>query len=780
MRASKKPTDVTKAEFIVMPVVAARDAVYFPGLPSTLHVVRETSLNALRKGVERDRLVLLVSQRDMSQEDPSVDDLFEIGTISEVLQTIPLPDASLRVALRGIHRGRVLKSYLKNGSFWADVSICEEAVANALETEALMRATIDAFTKVVQLNHGIPPEALQGISQIELPGLLADTIAHHLPVRSQEKQVILETLDVVIRLEAVLSLLKKEEQVQLVSRKVHERVERELGDSQREYYLREQLKAIQDELRGREDRVGETDEYRERISASGMPEVAAVKALAEVRRLERTPASTPEGLVIRTYLDTVLTLPWSVTSEDRLDVKSASQLLDENHFGLAEVKDRILDFLAVRQLKGSLRGPILCFLGPPGVGKTSIGRSIAEAMGRQFVRISLGGERDEAEIRGHRRTYVGSMPGRLIQGIRDAKTRNPVIVLDEIDKMGGGATGDPTSALLEALDPEQNRQFVDHYIEVPFDMSATMFIATANVIEKIPPALRDRMEFIYFPGYTDRERLEIGLTFLLGRACEDNGLRSNQIEFRESTMQLIVSEYTREAGVRGLERAIQAVCRKAARLVAEGKQSMVSVGEEQLRSFLGRPRYLRRTSQKDDAIGEAWSMVVSEVGGELLKLESTLIPRPSNKSLLTLTGNLGDILQESAQTALTCVRAQIESWGEVKTPDADVHIHMPDGATPKDGPSAGVTIAVALASAYLGRPIKGSFAFTGEITLRGRVFGVGGVREKVLAAIRGGLTDVVLPEENRPDAEDVPKDVADQIRLHFVSTLDEALNLALI
>jgi ATP-dependent Lon protease len=702
-----------------------------------------------------------------------------MGTISEVLQAIPLPDSSLRVALRGVQRGSVSKIYSKGGCFWAQVDPVLEPPAAGIETEALIRTAVEAFTKVVQLDSAVPPESLQGIGQLDHPGHLADTIIHHLPLRTKEKQALLEDVDPSHRLETLISLLHREEQVLGLGKRIHERVEKELGDSQREFYLREQLRIIQDELREREDRVGETEEYRAKIFAVGMSDDARDKALSELRRLDRTPAATPEGLVIRTYLDTLIALPWSVTTEDRLDVEAASRLLNEHHFGLNQVKDRILDYLAVRQLRGTLRGPILCFLGPPGVGKTSICRSIAEAMGRRFLRIALGGGRDEADIRGHRRTYVGSMPGRIMQGLCDCGSRNPVIVLDEVDKLSSGPNGDPMSALLEALDPEQNDRFVDHYVEAPFDLGSVMFITTANLAENIPAPLRDRMEFIPFPGYTDHERIEIARQFLEPRAITESGLPDGAITIPEATLRSLVFEYTREAGVRGLDRHLQTVCRKVARRFAEGDTSPVEVDAARLRDYLGRPRFARRAADARDEVGTAWSMVVSESGGELLKLETSLTdllgPRPD----LLLTGNLGDVMRESAQAALTYIRANIQTIAPGMPIAVDTHIHMPDGAVPKDGPSAGLTVAVALASSFSGRPIRGGVAITGEITLRGRVHAVGGIREKVLAAIRAGLTDVILPAENEPDIEDVPEDVLEKLQVHYVNSINEAIAIAL-
>lgn len=762
-----------------IPVLPARDTVHFPGLVNTLHVLREPSVKAVRKSLDGDGIVLVLSQRDMAIEDPDANALFEVGTLSQALQAIPLPDGSLRVALRGLRRVKA-RTVIQDGSFAAAIEEIAEGPAEEVVAESLMRACLESFTRIVELNKAIPPEALEAVVHVDEPGLLADSIAHHLPIRPTEKQRVLETFGEEERLEEVLRLLRRELQVLDLSARIHERVDKELGNSQREFYLREQLKVIQDELHEREDRVGEVEEYRLKIEASGMPEEAAEKALAEVRRLDRTPASSPEGMVSRNYLDTLISLPWATLTEDRLDVGAAAGLLDERHYGLEQVKDRVLDYLAVRQLKGSLRGPILCFLGPPGVGKTSIGRSIAEAMGRRFVRIALGGVRDETEIRGHRRTYVGSMPGRIIQGLRDCGSRNPVIVLDEIDKMSSGAQGDPTSALLEALDPEQNERFSDHYIEAPFDLTGVMFVATANLIDNVPPALRDRMEIIPFRSYTDRERSEIALRFLFPSALEEHGLAADQVQLPEASVRELVEDYTREAGVRNLSRHISTLCRKAARRVAEHGEQTVVLDSCALRRFLGHPRYRRNPSEGEGEVGTACGMAVSEYGGELISVEVSLTPTLGPRPDLLLTGNLGEVMKESAHAALTYLRAHIDELAPGRSLAADAHIHIPDAALPKDGPSAGLTVAVALASAFSDRPVNGNFAMTGEITLRGRVLPVGGIREKVLAASRAGMTDVIVPDDNAPDLDDVPAEVLSRIRVHRVKNVDEALSLVLV
>ncbi|HSI72965.1 MAG TPA: endopeptidase La [Fimbriimonas sp.] len=762
----------------VLPTLALRDTVHFPGQINTLHVVREPSVRAVRKALESDGRVLVFSQRDMAVEEPQAADLHDVGLQSEILQSIPMPDGGLRVALRGLMRVRSQRLRMDRGSFVASfIPITEDARAGA-EVDALERACVDTFSNVIALNREIPPEALHGIAAIEDPGLLADTILHHLPLRASQKQELLEELDPVHRLDRTFRALKHEEQILELDAQIKRRVEQELGDGQREYYLREQLRIIQQELQEREDRVGETEEYKERILDAKMPEEALVRAMTELRRLDRSPPASPEGMVVRNYLDILVELPWSALTEDRLDVAQAAAHLDEQHFGLGRVKDRILDYLAVRQLKGTMRGPILCFLGPPGVGKTSIGRSIAEAMGREFISISLGGVRDEADIRGHRRTYVGSMPGRIINGLRDCGSRNPVIVLDEIDKLARDGQGDPTSALLEALDAEQNERFTDHYVEAPFDLSPVLFIATANLIENIPPALRDRMEVIEFASYTDAERLEIARRFLQPKAVDEHGLTFEQIEITDDALKSLVLEYTREAGVRSLHRQITAVCRKAARQIAEHRRETVVVTPAVLQEFLGRPRYKRSEQQLRDEIGVACGLVVGEAGGEVLPIEVSLMPPVSDRIELRLTGNLGEVMKESAYAALTYVRAHVESVAPGASMKMDVHVHIPEGAIPKDGPSAGLTTTIALISAFAQRPVKGSVAFTGEITLRGRVLAVGGIREKLLAAVRAGLSAVVLPVENRPDLEDVPREALEQIEVHFVSEIREALTFA--
>ncbi len=755
-------------------MLAVRDAVHFPGLINTLLVVREPSVIALRKAGQSDQRVLVLSQNDMAIEDPTAADLAQIGILSEIVQAVPLPDTSLRVALRGVYRARAKKVVARGGCFYADCEELKEIPAKGDETEALARIAIESFTRVVERNDQIPPESLEGVVHAGSPGRLADTILHHLPIKPDEKQLLMEELDQAARLEATVRVLHREEQILDLRGMIHDRVERELGDSQREYYLREQLRVIQAELQQREDRLGEGEDYREKIARAQMPPDAEDRALAELSRLERSAAASPEGMVIRNYLDVLVALPWSRKTEDRLDIAEAKRLLDDRHLGLDDVKDRILDFLAVRQLRGDSLGSILCFVGPPGVGKTSIGRSIADAMGRKFFRVALGGVRDEGEIRGHRKTYVGSMPGRIIQGLRDCGSRNPVIVLDEIDKLGQGQGGDPMSALLEALDPEQNRHFSDHYVETPFDLGDVIFIATGNLQENVPGPLRDRMEIVSFRGYTEEERLEIARKYLLADARDESGLTEKQFSIEAEALLSLVREHTREAGVRDLRRKLDRVTRKAARRIAEGSAKKVNITTKDLIEILGHPRWSGPQTWAGQSVGVAWGLVVSELGGGIIPVEAVLLEPAGERPEIRLTGNLGDVMKESAFAAVTYLQSHMS-----KSLDKDVHIHVPEGAVPKDGPSAGVTMLLALASAVAQEPVKKGFAATGEISLSGRILPVGGVRDKLIAAAAAGITDVLVPFENETDLDDLPKSARERLKIHLIRHASEALELAL-
>ncbi len=774
---------VRKRESVMkVPVLPVRDTVHFPGVIQTLLIGRDMSLRALHEALEKGRETLVLSQRNHTVDEPTAKDLYKIGTVSEVLHVLPLPDGTMRVVLRGLARAKTHKVVFKGGFFMCECAFLPEVKEQNERVDALMRECVSAFQQASSLGLQAPPEVLDIVGTMQDSGELADTIAHHLPsLNTVTRQELLEEPDVSKRLERLVHILMRELQVLELQSSLRSKVEEELGQTQREYYLREQLRAIQHELGGEQDVFSEEgEEYRKKIEAAGMPEETHEKAIQELRRLERAPSSSPEGMVIRNYLDWLVDLPWQTVTDDQIDVKKAAAILDRDHYGLENVKDRILDFLAVRQLSKSLRGPILCFVGPPGVGKTSIGRSIAESLGRKFHRISLGGVRDEAEIRGHRRTYIGSMPGRLIQGVRQCGTKNPVFMLDEIDKMTSDLRGDPTSALLEALDPEQNDHFSDHYIESTFDLSNVMFIATANLLENIPAPLRDRMEVIRFPSYTEQEKLHIATKFLVPKQLQEHGLRKSQLTLPRSAIETVVREYTREAGVRWLQREIGTVCRKAARIIAEGRESKVSVDGKRLEKMLGKPRFRYGLKGKSDEVGTATGLVYSEYGGDIVTIEANLSAPYGEQPQVKLTGSLGDVMKESAMAAMTYIRANQRRLSPEKEFRYDVHIHVPEGAVPKDGPSAGVTMLTAVVSAYTGRAVRRDFAMTGEITLRGKVLPVGGVREKVLDAHRAGIKHVILPAENMRDLDDLPDGPKSELQFHPVKSGEEVLKLALV
>lgn len=763
----------------LLTVLPVRDAVVFPGMVHTLHVLREGSRRAVHSAMAAAKPVFVVSQRDMSVEDPLPAELHRVGTLCDILQAVPLPDGSLRVALRGLHRAEVHRFHRRGGVLSASIESPLDESESGDETEALIRISIEAFGELLEKSKTIPAEAIETVAHQESAGTLADAITHHLPLRPAQKQSLLEQFDALKRLETVYEYVTRELRLVGVQQEISEKVDREFAASQREYFLREQLRAIHLELELFGEGVSELSTLRQSIEDAEMPEGSKEKALRELSRLERTTSSSPEGLVIRSYIDWLIAMPWSRLSPDRLDVKFARKVLDEAHYGLQPVKERTLDFLAVRQLSRSLRGPILCFVGPPGVGKTSVGRSIAEALGREFVRISLGGLRDEAEIRGHRRTYVGALPGRILQSLRQCGTRNPVIVLDEIDKMAIDSRGDPSSALLEALDPAQNERFSDHYLEMPFDLSAVLFIATANLVESIPYALRDRMELVRFSSYTEQERLKIAERFIFPRQRSLHGLEPGQLSLGTSALRALATEHTREAGLRELERTIAALCRKAARKVAEGKSRRVQISKASLPGMIGHAKYSPAERSNANEIGAANALVVTEYGGETIPIEVLLLETARERPSLRLTGNLGAVMRESAEAAHSYVRASQELISSEQNLNRDVHIHVPDNAIPKEGPSAGLTIAVALASAISGRPVRGDIALTGEITLRGKVMAVGGIREKLLAAHRAGIHTVLIPRANATDLDDVPKDIRAKLDVKLVETIDEAMQFAL-
>ena len=762
-----------------IPLLPIRDAVYFPHMVFPLFVGREKSVRALDEAMTQQRMILLVAQKQVTTDDPEPEDIYSVGLVAEVMQIMKVPDGTVRVVLEGLDRVRVTKYKKTDPYFLVRIEPIPSDEESGIEVEALMRSVVTQFEQIVNIGRSIPPEALVNVMNITEPGRLADSITPYLPLRVESKQDILETISAKERLEKLSVLLKKETEILEIQRSIRSRVEKEMGDTQREFILREQLKAIQQELGERDERYGEIEDYRTRIEQAAMPEEVQERAIKELDRLEKMPYAAPEGVVVRTYLDWLVSLPWNVRTEDSIDIQEAGEVLDADHYGLAKAKERILEFLAVKQLSGAMKGPILCFVGPPGVGKTSIGRSIAKALGRKFIRVSLGGIRDEAEIRGHRRTYIGSMPGRILQGIKQSGSNNPVFMLDEIDKVGTDFRGDPSAALLEALDPEQNVAFSDHYLEVPFNLSDVMFITTANLLDPVPPALKDRMEVIPFTGYIEDEKVQIALLFLVPKQTKDHGLTLRNIKIEESAIHLVIREYTREAGVRNLEREIATICRKVAKEVAQGKKGITRVTARKVKDFLGQPKYHYGMAEEKDEVGAATGLVYTEYGGDIVTIEVGLMR--ADKGQLLLTGQLGDVMKESAQAALTYVRskAQVLKIDEEFSHKLDIHIHVPAGAVPKDGPSAGITIAAALASALTKRPVKRDVAMTGEITLRGKVLPIGGLKEKVLAAHRAGIRTIIMPKENLKDLEEIPAYVREELTFKPVEHADEVLKIAL-
>jgi len=764
------------------PVLPVRDFVVFPYMVAPLIVMRERSVRALHQAKLRGRSLLLITQKQAEADDPRPDELHEVGTIARSLQMLELPDGSMRVVVEGLQRARVLAFVQEDPHYEATVEELPEVEEKTVEVEALMRSVVGQFERVVRLSRNIPPEALVTAMNIGEPGKLADLVAAYLGVAAEAKQQLLETLVTAERLHKLSGLLTQELEILELERKIHDRVRDELQSSQREYYLREQLRAIQDELGESDGLTHEAAEYRQKIEEAHMSEEATEKALKEVSRLERMPAVAPEGTVIRTYLDWLLSLPWDQRTEDKLDIKEADRILEEDHYGLRRVKERVVEFLAVRKLVAHVKGPILCFIGPPGVGKTSIGRSVARALGRKFIRISLGGMRDEAEIRGHRRTYIGAMPGRILQTIRTAGSRNPVFMLDEIDKLGIDFRGDPSAALLEVLDPEQNHSFSDHYVEVPFDLSEVMFIATGNLLDPVPPALKDRMEVIRFPGYVEEEKLQIARHFLVPKQLREHGLEGGRVRFSDGALRDICRYYTREAGVRNVEREIAGICRKVAKQVASGQEAEVHVTTRALEGYLGPRRFRYGAAEERDEVAVATGLTYTEMGGDVISIEVSLV---EGKGELMLTGQLGEVMKESAQAAVSYVRSRAKALGSNPKlfEKRDIHIHVPEGAVPKEGPSAGITIAVALASALTGRPVRKDVAMTGEITLRGKVLPVGGIREKVLAAHRAHIGTIIMPRDNQKDLKDleeIPSDVRKKVKFRFVEHMDEVLEAALV
>ncbi len=760
-----------------LPVLPLRDSVLYPHMMAPLLVGREASLKAVEAAMEGDRRLIAVAQRDEEIEEPTKDDLYSVGTEVVIGRRLRMPDGTVSIWVQGRRRLRILRYLQEEPYMVAQIAPLNEYVEEGLPTEALMRAVLALFEKVVQLSHNVPEDAYVAAMNADDPGLLADLVASVLNLSIAERQEYLETTDTTQRLQKLSVELASELDVLELENRIQSQVQQEIDKSQREYFLREQMRVIQNELGETDPHTQDVNELRARLEEVKLPEEVRKRVEKELHRLESMPSMAPETGIIRTYIDWILSLPWGIYTTDNLDIARAAKILDESHFGLPKAKERILEHIAVHQLAADkMKSPILCFVGPPGTGKTSLGQSIAKALGRKFVRVSLGGIRDEAEIRGHRRTYVGALPGRIIQTMRRAESSNPVFMLDEIDKVGIDFRGDPSAALLEVLDPEQNYAFSDHYLEVPFDLSKVMFITTANLLDPIPPALLDRMEVIEFPGYMEEEKIEIARLFLIPKQVEQNGLTA--LRFSEGAIKGLIREYTQEAGVRNLDREIANICRKVARRVAEGKPVPTIITKQALPKYVGPPRYTFGLAEKDDQVGVATGVAWTEAGGDTLSVEVTIVPGKGN---VLLTGQMGEVMQESAQAAISYTRSRAEELGfdDVDFDKIDIHIHVPEGAVPKDGPSAGITIATALISALTGRPVHHEVAMTGEITLRGRVLPIGGVREKVLAAQRAGFKTMLIPRQNRRDLDEVPPKLRRRLNFVFVDSMDQVVPVAL-
>ncbi len=762
------------------PLLPLRDTVIFPHMVTPLFVGRDRSLQAVEAAMANDGTIVVVAQKDEDVEEPGPDDIYTIGTEMSIARMWHLPDGTTNIWARGTRRVEILDYVQFDPYIKVKVRPIIEPTGKNLSTQALMRAVLALFEKCVQLDRNIPEDTYVIAMNIDEPGWLADLVASALNIDVEKRQEILQTIDPAARLQRLSIFLAQELDVLELEDKIHAQVQQEVDKSQREYFLRQQMKAIQAELGEIDGQLREVNELREKIAATEMPEEVREKAEKELDRLASMPPASPEISVIRTYLDWLIELPWTNATEDNMDIEAAAKVLDESHYGLTKAKERILEYIAVRKLAADkMRSPILCFVGPPGTGKTSLGKAIAKALGRKFVRVSLGGIRDEAEIRGHRRTYVGAMPGRIIQTMRRAGTINPLFMLDEIDKVGIDFRGDPSAALLEVLDPEQNHAFSDHYLDVSYDLSKVMFITTANILDPVPPALRDRMEVIEFPGYIEEEKLEIAKRFLVPRQLEEHGLSETQLHFSDEALRQIIREYTYEAGVRNLEREIAKICRKVARRVAAGKSVPHRITAQSLVKYLGPPQFTYGLAEKEDEIGVAMGLVWTEAGGDIMPVEVTLMEGKGN---LMLTGQLGEIMQESAQAALSYARAHAKELGirGQNFDKLDIHIHVPEGAIPKDGPSAGITMATALISALTKRPVRHDVGMTGEITLRGKVLPIGGFKEKVLAAHRTGLKTVILPKRNKKDMVEIPNKVKRDLKFVFVERMEEVLSVALL
>ena len=760
-----------------LPLLPLRDVVVYPHMVIPLFVGREKSIEALEAAMTGEKQILLLAQKNPADDDPGEDALYRVGTIATVLQLLKLPDGTVKVLVEGEQRGSVERFVEVDGHIRADVSLIDEVDAADRESEVFVRSLLSQFEQYVQLGKKVPAEVLSSLNSIDEPGRLVDTMAAHMALKIEQKQEILEIIDLAARVEHVLALLDAEIDLLQVEKRIRGRVKKQMERSQREYYLNEQMKAIQKELGDSDEGHNEVEELKKRLEAAGLPKDAYAKAQAELNKLKQMSPMSAEATVVRSYLDWLVQVPWKAQSKVRMDLAKAEEILDADHYGLEEVKERILEYLAVQKRVKKIRGPVLCLVGPPGVGKTSLAESIASATNRKFVRMALGGVRDEAEIRGHRRTYIGSMPGRLIQKMTKVGVRNPLFLLDEIDKMGSDMRGDPASALLEVLDPEQNHNFNDHYLEVDYDLSDVMFLCTSNSMN-IPPALLDRMEVIRLPGYTEDEKINIAVKYLLPKQIKANGLKKAELEVDVAAIRDIIRYYTREAGVRGLERQIAKVCRKVVKEFTGQKPVGVKVGSDRLEHFLGVRKFRYGLAEQQDQVGQVTGLAWTQVGGELLTIEAAVVP---GKGQLIKTGSLGDVMVESITAAQTVVRSRAQSLGIPADfhEKRDTHIHMPEGATPKDGPSAGIGMCTALVSALTQIPVRADVAMTGEITLRGQVLAIGGLKEKLLAAHRGGIKTVIIPEENVRDLKEIPDNIKQDLQIKPVKWIDEVLQIAL-
>ncbi|MFB4166633.1 endopeptidase La [Virgibacillus sp. JSM 102003] len=763
---------------IQLPLLPLRGLLVFPSMVLHLDVGRDKSVTALEKAMMGDQTIFLAAQKKVSLDDPEPKDIYRVGTIAKVNQMLKLPNGTMRVLVEGLRRGEIIQFNEESEEFNVEIKEIEEQHVEKNEEEALMRSLLGQFEQYIKVSQKITKETLETVSDIDEPSRFADIITSHLSLKIKDKQDLLETVNVKERLQQLIKLITNEKKVLDLEKKIGQRVKTSMEKTQKEYYLREQLKAIQKELGEKDGKSGEVGQLREKVEESDMPERIVEVAMKELDRFEKVPQSSAESSVIRNYVEWLLALPWTEKTKDTIEINNAQKILDRDHYGLEKVKERILEYLAVQKLTESIKGPILCLVGPPGVGKTSLAKSIASSINRNFVRASLGGIRDDAEIRGHRRTYIGALPGRIIQGMKKAKTVNPVFLLDEIDKMSNDFRGDPSAAMLEVLDPEQNSNFSDHFIEETYDLSNVLFVATANYVNNIPGPLLDRMELISISGYTEVEKLHIAKEHLLSKQLKENGLTKNNLQIRDGALLKLIRTYTREAGVRGLERQLATLCRKAAKIIISKEKKRVVVTEKSIEELLGKPLFRYGVMEQENQVGAATGLAYTAAGGDTLSIEVSHYP---GKGKLTLTGKLGDVMQESAQAAFSYIRSRAKELSI--DPDFyetyDIHIHVPEGATPKDGPSAGITMATALVSALTGRAVKKEVGMTGEITLRGRVLPIGGLKEKSLSAHRAGIKTIIIPEENEKDIEDIPESVRSGLTFIPVNHLDQVLKHAL-